>query len=67
MIVRREIVIAMVEDVEQEMYGIEVHVPEGMTTNEAIGLMEIGKIQHLQSKHQQGPTVYQTPDSGPGQ
>lgn len=67
MIVRREIVIAMVEDVEQETYGIEVHVPEGMTTNEAIGLMEIGKIQHLQSKHAQGPTVYQTPDPEPGQ
>ena len=61
-IMRREIVIALVEDVELERFGIEVSVPEGMTTLEAVGLMEIGKIQHLQSKHEQGPTTYQTPD-----
>jgi hypothetical protein len=62
MIVRREIVVAIVEDVVSESFGIEVTVPEGMTTIEVVGLLEIGKIQHLQSKHAQGPTVYQAPD-----
>lgn len=64
MIIRREIVIAIVEDVEHESLGIEVNVPEGMTTLEAIGLMEIAKAQHLQSKHAQGPSVYLAPDEG---
>ena len=63
MIVRREIVIALVEDIERESLGIEVNVPDGMTTLEAIGLMEIAKSQHLQSKHSQGPGVYLTPDA----
>jgi hypothetical protein len=62
LIIRREIVIAVVENVEEELLGIEVTVPEGLTTAEAVGIMEIGKIQHLQSKHAQGPTVWQTPD-----
>jgi hypothetical protein len=60
--IRREIVISLVEDVEFERFGIEVTVPEGLTTLEAIGLMEVAKAQHLNSKHEQGPTVYQTPD-----
>jgi hypothetical protein len=60
--IRREIVIAVVEDVELERFGIEVSVPEGMNTMEAIGLLEIAKAQHLGSKHEQGPTIYQTPD-----
>lgn len=63
MIIRREIVIAVVENVELESIGIEVTVPEGITTAEAIGIMEIGKIQHLQSKHHQGPAVHQAPDT----
>lgn len=62
MIIRREIIVAVVEDVEADRLGIEVTVPQGMTTMEAIGLLEIGKIQHLQSNHDQGPSVYQTPD-----
>jgi hypothetical protein len=62
--IRREIVIALVEDVESERFVIEVTVPEGMTTLEAIGLMEIAKTQHLQSKHEQGPTIHQH-DDGP--
>ena len=63
--IRREIVIAVVEDIETETIGIEVTVPDGMTTLEAIGLIEIGKQQHLQSKHNQGPTVHQTPTAEP--
>lgn len=63
MIVRREIIIALVEDVEVEEFGIEVTVPKGMTTLEAIGLFELAKTQHLQSKHTQGPTIYQSPDA----
>lgn len=65
MIIRREIVIAIVEDIEHESFGIEVTVPDGMTTLEAIGLMEVAKAQHLQSKHSQGPSIYQAPDDGP--
>lgn len=60
--IRREIVVAVVEDVELERFGIEVTVPEGMTTLEAVGLLEIAKVQHLQSKDEQGPTIYQSPD-----
>lgn len=60
--IRREIVIAFVEDAESERFGVEVSVPEGVTTLEAIGLMEVAKIQHLGSKHQQGPTIYLSPD-----
>lgn len=63
--IRREIIIAIVEDIDTETIGIEVTVPEGMTTLEAIGLIEIGKTQHLQSKHNQGPTVHQTPTGLP--
>lgn len=59
--IRREIVIAIVEDIDTETIGIEVTVPDGMTTLEAIGLMEIGKTQHMQSKHNQGPTIHQEP------
>lgn len=66
MIVRREIIIAVVEDIESERIGIEVTVPDGMTTGEAIGFIEIGKIQHLRSKHEQGPTVHQAPDEAAG-
>jgi len=55
-------VIAIVEDVEHDSIVIEVAVPDGMTTLESIGLMEIAKTQHLQSKHNQGPSVYQAPD-----
>jgi hypothetical protein len=62
MIVRRVIEIALVEDISSKLIGIEVTVPEDLTTIEAIGLMEAGKLQHLQSKHAQGPTVYQSPD-----
>jgi hypothetical protein len=64
-LIRRAIEIAVVEDIDLEMVGIEVSVPEGMTTLEAIGLMQIGLLQHLGSKHEQGPTVYQTPDQAP--
>lgn len=58
--IRREIVIAIVEDIEHDSIGIEVTVPDGMTTLEVIGLMEIGKTQHLQSKHNQAPTAEQS-------
>lgn len=63
MIIRKEILIALVEDAAQESFGLEVTVPAGITLLEAIGLLEIAKIQHLQSKHTQGPTVYQAPDT----
>jgi hypothetical protein len=62
-IVRREIVIALVEDIEREEIAIEVTVPPGLTTLESIGLMEIAKLQHLGSRHTQGPTIHQTPDA----
>jgi hypothetical protein len=62
LVVRRDVVITLVEDIEQEEIGVEVRVPDGMTTIEAVGLMQIGMIQHLQSRHAQGPTIYQTPD-----
>jgi len=62
MIIRREVVIALVEDVESESFGVEVTVSDGLSLTEALGLIEIGKIQHLQSKHTQGPTIYQTQD-----
>jgi hypothetical protein len=60
--IRRQITVTLVDDVECERMGVEVMVPEGMTTMEAVGLLEIAKIQHLQSKCEQGPTVYQSPD-----
>lgn len=62
MIIRREITIALVESVEGDTVGIEVTVPAGLSTLEAAGLMEVAKLQHIASKHGQGPTVYQTPD-----
>lgn len=62
MIIRREITIAIVEDVESDSIGIEVNVPDTMTTLEAMGLMEMGKAQHFASQHRAGPTVYLAPD-----
>lgn len=61
-VIRREVVIAVVEDIEHESFGVEVTVPENMSTLEAVGLMEIGRAQYLRTKHDQGPTVYMTSD-----
>lgn len=61
--IRREITVAVVEDVAGDWLGVEVAVSDGLTTLEAIGLLEIAKSQHLRSKHTQGPTVYQAPAS----
>lgn len=62
--IRRTITVSVVEDIEHEAVGVEVNVPDTMTTLEAIGLLEIAKNQHFASKHTQGPTIYQTPDAG---
>lgn len=59
--VEKQIVITVVEDIEREEIGLEVTVSEGFTTVEAVGYMEMAKLQHMQSKHIQGPTIHQTP------
>jgi hypothetical protein len=58
--VEKQIVITVVEDIEREEIGLEVSVSEGFTTVEAVGYMEMAKLQHMQSKHIQGPTIHQT-------
>lgn len=50
------IVIELHED--EDDFGITVDVSAGLSTIEAIGLMDIAKAQHLASKHTQGPTVH---------
>ena len=62
MIIKRVITITLTEDLEQEWLGIEVSVGEGLTTMEAVGLMEAARVQYLQSRHTQGPTLHQSPD-----
>lgn len=44
-------------------FGVSVAVTGNLSTLEAIGLFEVGKAQHLASKHSQGPTAWveQTP------
>jgi hypothetical protein len=51
-------IVIEVRETEDE-FGVEVNVTGELSVLEALGLMEIAKLQHLQSKHTQGPTLFQ--------
>lgn len=57
------IVITLDDDGDQDI-AVEVAVSGDLSTVQAVGLMEIAKLQHLESKKTPGPTVHieQTPD-----
>lgn len=53
-------------DTEGENFGISVEVTGELNTLEAAALMEVAKLQHLQSKHTSGPLAYaETPTAAP--
>jgi hypothetical protein len=57
------ITVTITDEQAVDTVGVEVNVTGTLTTAEVVGYMEMAKIQHLQSKHTQGPTIYQVPDS----
>lgn len=57
-----KIVITIVDEPDEDRFGIEVEVTGSLMTAEVIGYMEIAKLQHLDSKRQHLGSVYQSPD-----
>jgi len=54
------ITIKLVEDLDS--MGLEVSTPETLNTVQVVGVLEMAKKQFIDSKHEAGPTVWQTPD-----
>lgn len=54
-----EIVIRVEEDVNS--VGLEITTPETLRMVEVVGYLEVAKKQYIESKHETGPTTYQTP------
>lgn len=54
------ITIRLVEDLDS--MGLEMVTPETLSTFQVVGLLEMAKKQYIDSKHDQGPTIYQAPE-----
>jgi hypothetical protein len=59
-VIEHVITIKVVEDIDS--MSLEVLTPESLSTVQVVGVLEMAKKQFIDSKHTQGPSVFQQPD-----